>query len=180
MNFLYRYLASANLTKEDIKLINLDAPEMVVALDRGEIDAFLWNEPFGMKAREISGDRVHVLANGKGFFTEWILLSARRKWAEQNRSTIVAVLRGLDRASRFAKQNPSEAGAIIARYTKLEKPVVDKLLPLFNYDVSYEEMRSDLDAMTTFMMDGSLKKPIDWQNQFDGSFLKAVRPDLVE
>ena len=180
--FLYRYLASANLTKEDIKLINLDAPEMVVALDRGEIDAFLWNEPFGMKAREISGDRVHVLANGKGFFTEWILLSARRKWAEQNRSTIVAVLRGLDRASRFAKQNPSEAGAIITRYTKLEKPVVDKLLPLFNYDVSYtKKMRSDLDAMTTFMMErGSLKKPIDWQNQFDGSFLKAVRPDLVE
>jgi ABC-type nitrate/sulfonate/bicarbonate transport system substrate-binding protein len=180
--FLYRYLASANLRKEDIKLVNLDAPEMVVALDKGEIDAFLWNEPFGMRARAVSGDRVHVLANGKGFFTEWILLSVRRKWADANRSTVTAVLRGLDQANRFIRENRPEATAIIMRYTKIEKPVVDALLPMFRFDVSYtKKLRDDLDAMAGFMMErGALPKHIDWATQFDPSFLKAVRPDLVE
>lgn len=180
--FLYRYLASENLGKEDIKLINLDPPELVVALDKGEIDAFVWNEPYGIRAREISGDRVHVITTGKGFFTEWILLSARREWADQNRDTVSGVLRALDRASKFAREHPPKASAIVTRYTRLEKQAVDELLPLFHFEVSYtKKMRNDLDAMTSFMMErGSLTKPIDWRSQFDASFLKAARPDLVE
>jgi len=180
--FLYRYLASAKLGKADITLINLDAPEMVVALDKGEIDAFLWNEPFGIKARDVSGDRVHVITNGEGFFTEWILLSVRRKWANENRSTVTAVLRALDQANRFIRENRPEATAIIMRYTKIEKPVLDALLPMFRFDVSYtKKMRDDLDAMSAFMIErGALPKAVDWRNQFDGSFVKAVRPDLVD
>lgn len=180
--FTYRYLATGGLGKSDVKIVDLNPPEMVIALDKGEIDAFAWNEPFGMKSREFSGDRVRVLANGKGIFTEWILLCVRKQWAEQHRDTMTALLRALDQANKLIREKPTNAAALITKATKIARPVVDALLPKFNFDISYtKKMRDDMDRMAGFMIERKvLAGQIDWKNHFDASYLRTVRPDLVD
>lgn len=180
--FLYKYLASGGLGKEDVKVMDLPPPEQIIALDKGEIDAFAWDQQGARKSIEVSGDRVHVLATGKGYFREWVVVSANPQWARENREALVRVLRAVRRANQLIKEQPAEARAITVRVSGVDPRVVDSLFPILKFVLEYTKVfRADMDAMAGFMIGlKALAKPIDWNMQFDASFLKAVDPALVE
>jgi NitT/TauT family transport system substrate-binding protein len=179
---LYKYLESGALGIKDITFINLAPPEQIIALDRGDIDAFVWDGLSASKARDVSGDRVHVLATNRSFFADWSVLSSDRAWAQANRESVVAVLRAIQRANRFIAEQPDEAKAAVARYAKMQLELVQRIFPIYEFDLTYSKrFRKDTDDMAAFLIGKkTLVKPVDWTQQFDDSFLKAVDPALVQ
>jgi ABC-type nitrate/sulfonate/bicarbonate transport system substrate-binding protein len=179
---LHKYLESGGLALKDITFINLAPPEQIIALDRGDIDAFVWDGLSGSKARDVSGDRVHVLATNRNFFADWSVLSADRAWAQANRDSVVAVLRAIQRANKFIAEQPEDAKATVARYAKMQPQLVQQIFPIYEFDLTYSKrFRKDTDDMTAFLIGKkTLVKPVDWTQQFDDSYPKAVAPALVQ
>jgi NitT/TauT family transport system substrate-binding protein len=57
-------------------------------------------------------------------FTIWI---AQSRWAENHRDVIDAWIASLEQANVFIAANPGEARAVLAKYTKIPAPIVEKV-----------------------------------------------------
>jgi NitT/TauT family transport system substrate-binding protein len=79
--------------------------QMLAAGNRSLGDPLLWN-----------GDEV--------LFTIWI---AQSRWAENHRDVIDAWIASLEQANAFIGANPGEARAVLAKYTRLPAPAVEKV-----------------------------------------------------
>ena len=109
-------LKLANIKSGDLKIINLEPPEMPAAWQRGDIDAaFVW-EPTLSKLLEQDGS---VLFSSRqlverGFPTADLCV-VRKKFATEYPSVAITYLKNLDRAVRLYRSRPEEAAAAVAR-----------------------------------------------------------------
>lgn len=179
--FLKKYLASEKVDPKDVKILNMDPADMVVALDKGDIDAYCIWQPFGWQSLESTKD-AKIITTGKGYFTEWMILSTNKEYAKANPNELRGFLAAVDKAGKWAMQNVDEASTIVAERLKMDKKAAQRMLELINWDISYTpQFRKDMDDLAEFMMEmGALKGKIDWNSYFDPSFLKMVSPDLVK
>lgn len=172
--FARRYFAAAGVDLKDVDLINLQAAEMVTGITRKDIDAFVGFEPFGTRAVQASSD-VTILTTGEKYFTEWLMTSATPEFAKSHEAELVAYVRGLNAASIWCNQNREETAQIVAKYFKLEIPVVKQTIDRINWTVGFTpKFRTDMEAMADF-----LKQKIDWDKAFDTRPLKKADPALV-
>lgn len=115
--------------------------QLLAAGNRSLGDPLLWN-----------GDEV--------LFTFWI---AQGRWAETHRDVIAAWIASLDQASAFIGTNPGEARAVLAKYTRLPTPVVEKVpFPTYRFSLRphdfrvWVEMLKDLGRISKAVDEGGL------------------------
>lgn len=180
--FVYKYLERGGLSKSEVKMIDLAPPEMVIALDRGDIDAYAWAQPYGWRSLEVSGSKVHILTTAKGILNERVVVNARRTFAERRPEDVTRFVRAIVKASDYIRGNPKEASQLVARFLKLDVPTTERIMSILNFNPTYSPaFRADLDEMADYMIgQKALTARIDWGNAFSPEFLKAVRGDLVQ
>jgi NitT/TauT family transport system substrate-binding protein len=126
---LDRFLAKTGIRRDSLKVINVPAAEQVALMARGDIDAYVWNEPVISRGLEVLGERVHVLApNIDIAYTSRVYLQTARAWTERNPDAMIALLNALIEAERYAKANPKETAEICARKLNLPASDVSRLL----------------------------------------------------
>jgi taurine transport system substrate-binding protein len=110
----------ANIKSSEVKIINLEPPEMPAAWNRGDIDAaFVW-EPTLSKLLEQDGK---VLFSSRqlverGFPTADLCV-VRKEFATKYPSVVIKYLKNLDRAVQLYRSQPEEAAAAVARQLDL-------------------------------------------------------------
>jgi NitT/TauT family transport system substrate-binding protein len=132
---------------------------MADQINAGNVDAGEVLEPFAGQLLA-AGNRSIVdplLSVGEEvLYTFW---TAQRGWAESHRTAIVAFAASLEQARDYIAAHPDEARAVLARYTKLPAPVVERL-PFATYRFSLD--RRDFRVWTAVLKDlGQLPRPID-------------------
>ena len=177
-----KFLTSYGLTLDDVTLKNIPPTEMVVALDRGDLDGFAVWQPFGWRALKISGKKVHILTTGVGLFTSHMMVSTKRELVQTDPDACVAEIRGIMKAMDFMKNNLDESTRIVADFFRIPFDDVKRFILGMDFGVAYsKKMRNDMNEVTGFMIKkGKGKGPIDWQNSFSPQFLKTVNPKYVE
>jgi ABC-type nitrate/sulfonate/bicarbonate transport system substrate-binding protein len=181
--FTARALASVGMTTKDVQLVNLGPADLLPAVVRGDVDVAAWWEPFGWKAEEASGGKVQPLVRGKGFYTLYCPISARRKFVEAHPGETVKFLKALHDATKWLTDTPSEERArVIAEYTKSDLPTTKKLADLLTYDMTETpEYRASMEAMQDFMQkSGLIKKSVDWSKVLGTKYLREADPSLVK
>jgi ABC-type nitrate/sulfonate/bicarbonate transport system substrate-binding protein len=94
-------------------------PEMPALLERGEIDAFVLNEPW--PARAVEEEAGKVLAVASDFeLTYTLVVAARPEWLEHNRERAGAMMRALAEAARTIEQDPDLAAEATEKAAKVE------------------------------------------------------------
>ena len=179
--FFVNYLKQNGMSRKDVDMINLSPGDMPAALAKGDIVAYLWNQPTtaaGLKA--VKG--AHFLTDGsKGFGINRVMLDAARSTAENNPDQVINVVRALRDAIQFLKTNPDEAYPIVAKALGGSVEKVKEQIVVFNYDMTLNQ--AFLDDMTTKTQIatevGILNAPINWKTQWMTKFAKAVDPKLV-
>ena len=179
--FLLNYLRQNGITRKDVDLINLTPGDMPVALAKGDIVAYLWNQPTtsaGLKAAK----GAHYITDGsKGFGVNRVMFNAARATVENNPDQVIAVFRTLLDAQQFIKNNPDEAHVIIAKALGSTPDKVKEQIKVFNFDMTID--KAFVDDMTT-KIDiakeiGIVKDSINWKTQWTTKFAKAIDPKLV-
>ncbi|MBI5442300.1 MAG: ABC transporter substrate-binding protein, partial [Deltaproteobacteria bacterium] len=112
-----KYFEKNGVDRSKVNYVNVPPPESVPLLDKGDISAFFYWEPWPSKALEVSGSKVHILGSSAqlGVYSSKLFITVPRSFAEKNPDTIKNFLKALSEAGEYAQQNPQEAHKIVAK-----------------------------------------------------------------
>lgn len=121
--FLDIYLAHSNVPKSSVELINILAQDLPAAMKNGEIDAISTFEPYASETMRLLQDKATRMEKVE-LFREIFSLVGMKDSLKNHPEAIKKVLRSIERAIAFLKENKRKSIEILAR--KLE--VDDKFL----------------------------------------------------
>ena len=124
-----------------IRAIEVPFPNMGDQLKAGNVDAVEALDPFAGQllaaGNRSIGDPL-LWEGDEVLYTFWI---AQGKWAETHRREIAAWVTSLQQAKEFIDANPDEARTILAKYTRLPAPVVEKLpFPTYRFSLRLRDL----------------------------------------
>ena len=168
------------LNAGDFKIVQVEAPEMVAALERHDIDAFSAWEPWLTRAVG-SIQNTKLLLGNEGIMSPRVYIYLNRGWAEKNPVAATSFMRSMVEATDLINKDPAKASAMVATFLKLDKDLTESLMHKLRFDV-----RLDDDSLQNFVTVqeqlkglGKLAKPVDFKQFVDSEFLKQVRPEAV-
>src|SRR5262249_51426039 len=178
--YFLNYVKKHNLPVDKIKVKTLQAPEMVAALERRDIDAFFLWEPWLTKAEQLV-EGAHVLARS-GDDNVFVLTSYNyySQGLVDDRPRAAGATKALMDAADFCATHPDEAAQLTAKAFRI--PEADMKLYMSRM-VYRTEMPKDV-VTTNFrraadiaLAENIIKKMPDWNDFIRPQFIKEVAPD---
>jgi len=133
---LLHSLKKNGIDPASIRAVEVPFPNMADQLKAGNVDAVEALEPFAGQllaaGNRSLGDPL-LSVGDEVLYPFWI---SQSKWAESHRGVIEAWVASLEQAKEFMDANPSEARAVLAKYTRLPAPVVEKIpFPTYRFSL---------------------------------------------
>ena len=180
-----KYFEKYAVDKSKVSYINVAAPESVPLLDKGDIMAFFFWEPWPSKAIEVSGNKVHILGSSAqlGVYAAKLFIAVQRAYAEKNPETIKGFLKAMTEAGEYIHKNPHESYKLVAKKIPTLTPeTISKMATDFSHRIRFlkEDMKNLDDVATWVASKGKIKKVPDWKRAIETKYLKAVDPKVVE
>ncbi|MGD9846909.1 MAG: ABC transporter substrate-binding protein, partial [Variibacter sp.] len=107
------------LNPKDYTIVQVEAPEMVAALERGNIDAFTSWEPWLTRA-VMAVPNSKIIQTAQGIMSPRVYVYLNKGWADKNPEAAVAFVRSLDQATKFINSNREEAATQVSNFLKLD------------------------------------------------------------
>lgn len=171
-----------NIDPKDVNLQYLQSgPELITALDRGDVDA-IWGggaqtpKIEAIKGVKSLGDYSIIDFRMRGYF----VLSD--KFITENPEAVSNILKALDEATAFIKENPEETAQIAFDDLKLPKEdVLTEITTSWEYDIRFSQ--EDFDHINNVVNwsieNGLIKDKYEVKDYVDLEPLKKVFPEKV-
>ena len=125
--FWLSVVSRLNLNPADYTIVNVEAPEMVAALERGNIDAFAVWEPWPTRAmRAIPGTRILLSNDAIQIVRNFVYMN--KAWAEANAEATSRFMRSMVEAQQFIAAQPAEAAGHVARFLRQDRTFIAELM----------------------------------------------------
>jgi len=171
--FWLAMLEKLKLNPADYTVVNVEAPEMVAALERGNIDAYAVWEPWvtrGLGAVK----NTKVLRDQEGILEQGVYIYMNRDWIQKNPGPAQAFIRALVDATEIINKDRKRAAKHVSDFLKnLDPPLVEQLMTKLRFEMVFDDFTVSMFrlAETQLKQQGKLTKPLDY-----GAFLY---PDLM-
>lgn len=130
--FWLSVISRLNLNPADYTIVNVEAPEMVAALERGNIDAFAVWEPWPTRAmRAIPGTRILLSNDVIQIVRNFVYMN--KAWAEANAEATTRFMRSMIEAQTFIAAQPAEAAGHVARFLRQDRAFIAELMTKVEY-----------------------------------------------
>lgn len=179
--FMDVFLKKNGLSRQDVQVVNLNPPEMIGAIVRGDIDAAFSFEPYVTRSLNQLGDKGIILMD-PDLYRETFDIVSMRAWAEKNPVTCEKVLRALIKATQFIKSNRDESVNIVAARIQLDPKELANIWDYYNFDIVLDQSLMDaLNAQAKWAIDSKTQsgQAPDYSYLFYAEPLKAVNPGAV-
>jgi NitT/TauT family transport system substrate-binding protein len=173
-------LKKFNLTASDYTVVDIEAPEMIAALERGDINAFAVWEPWPTRAlMSISGTK--ALANNEDIVQNRNFVYMNRGWIERNRDTATRFVQALCEANDLIQSDRPAAAKMVAKFLNMPLALATELMPKVGYDMYWSDasLHAIKDSEDLLRARGKMKAPLDYNDYVYTDLLKAVRPEAV-
>jgi NitT/TauT family transport system substrate-binding protein len=179
--FWRRLLLARKLDPAAYTLVNVEAPEMLAALERSDIDAFAVWEPWPTRAL-MSIKNTKVLATADGIYNNVNFVYMNRGWIEQNRATAEKFIKALFEANDMINNDRPAAAKLISKFLKMPIELTTELMPKLEYDMDWQvrSFNAIKDSEHLLAEQKKLKAPLDYSAYAYQDLLKAVRPASVK
>jgi len=179
--FYEEFLRTYKLDGSKIQTKSLPPPEALVALQRGDIDAFFMWEPWNERAKQaVEGAHTLVVSRDVGVDFVMYLYFSDELVADKTRAQ--DVMGGLIEASDWIAGNKDETVDILNRIFKLPKAdAVSQLGRLeFKMSMNREPVIADFERFAEFSLRTKMiKNKPDWNEMMRPEIMKAVAPQRV-
>jgi ABC-type nitrate/sulfonate/bicarbonate transport system substrate-binding protein len=161
------------LNAADYTVVNVEAPEMIAALERGNIDAYTVWEPWvtrGLAAVK----NTKVLRDQEGILEQGVYIYMNLGWIKKNPEQAEGFVRALIEATDVINKDRKRAAKDVSDFLKsLEPQLVEQLMTKLRFEMVLDDFTISLFrlAETQLKQQGKLTKPLDL-----GAF---VYPDLL-
>ena len=136
--FLHLFVLKYGLALNDVDLPQYPPDRLLTALERGEVDAISFREPYITAAKRRLGDRVVVFAE-PGFLRITQSVVGLEGYLATHPVVIHKTLVALLEAERYTLEQPEESMGIIARKLRVDSMTIASLWPDFNFHVSLDQ-----------------------------------------
>jgi NitT/TauT family transport system substrate-binding protein len=179
--FWSRVLAKRNLQAADYKIVDIEAPEMLAATERGDIDGFAVWEPWPTRTlAAVKGTK--ILQDAEGIYNNINFVYMNRGWIEQNRETAERFMLSLVQANDLIGQDRPAAAKMVAKFLKMPLELAIELMPKVEFDMTWTDraVATIKVAEDQLASQKKLKAPLDYTKYVYTDLLKKVRPENVK
>ena len=161
------------LNAADYTVVNVEAPEMVAALERNNIDAYAVWEPWvtrGLAAVK----NTKVLKDQEGILEQGVYIYMNLGWIKKNPEQAEGFVQALVEATDVINKDRKRAAKDVSDFLKsLDPPLVEQLMTKLRFEMVLDDFTVSLFrlAESQLKQQGKLAKPLDL-----GAF---VYPDLL-
>lgn len=179
--FWQALLDKLKLDPKDYKVINVETPEMLAALQRKDLDVVSSWEPWTTRIlAAVPGTKVLTLNDGINVPRDYVYIN--KTWAQANPGALKAFMLSMVEATKLLTEKPAEAADYVARTLKLDPKLTAELMTRVDFVMrlrpdAVEHMKSIEQGIKR---SGKLTKPVDWQKIFWIEPLAAAAPASVE
>jgi len=169
------------LNAADYTIVNVEAPEMVAALERGNIDAYAVWEPWvtrGLTAVK----NTKVLRDQEGILEQGVYIYMNKGWIQKNPAASEAFLRALVDATEIINGDRKRAAKDVSDFLKnLDPPLVEQLMTKLRFEMVFDDFTVNLFrlAESQLKQQGKLTKPLDGNAFFYPDLMRKVLPAKV-
>jgi NitT/TauT family transport system substrate-binding protein len=168
------------LNPADYTIVDIEAPEMLAAIERGDIDGFAVWEPWPTRTlMNVKGTK--VLVGSEGIVQNRNFVYMNRGWIEKNRDTAERFMLALCDANDIINNDRPRAAAMVAKFLNMPVELATELMPKLAFDMYWHD--ATLEAIKAseqlLLKQGKMKAPLDYSNYIDTDLLKKVRPEAV-
>jgi NitT/TauT family transport system substrate-binding protein len=179
--FWRRLLAQRKLNPSDFTLVNVEAPEMLAALERNDINGFAVWEPWPTRTlKAVKGAK--VVATNANVYNNINFIYMNRGWIEQNKATAEKFIKALCEANDVIEKDRPAAATMVAKFLKMPVELATELMPKLEFDMTWtpRSLEAIRDSAQLLADQKKLKAPLDYNKYVYMDLLKAVRPTSVE
>lgn len=174
--FWDRVLEKRHMKAEDFTLVNVEAPEMLAATERGDIDGFAVWEPWPTRTLQtVKGTK--ILQDAEGIYNNINFVYMNRGWIEQNKDTAERFMRALVDANDMIGKDRPAAAKLVAKFLKMPLALATELMPKVEYDMDWRprSIESIQISEAQLAKQGKLKAPLDYQEYVYLDLVKKAR-----
>ncbi len=181
---LKRYLEKANLTLNDVTMVNLPPFEQIPAMVKGDLAAVSTWKPFNLKLMGVSKDFKILAENGPVGYRLYSGIVVQRSLVKpENQKLLIGVMRALHKAAAWLDKAPAdEKYAMIAAQVKTSPGDVREVIQNNKWSMAVDNnFKSAITGIATYMHEqGLIKTALNWDHSVDFSYVSAVDPSLVK
>ena len=157
---LVAYLATGNMTLDDISFVNTTSPDAMAAMMGGSVDCALLA---GAAAYNTQATGAHLVTNGDGLVEASICCATTQKFYDEHKDVVESFLEAQGNVLDFMAANEETALQEAADYLDLDINAVKDMYGYYNFDMTIHD--SDITAMEAtmqFMLDNDMiEQPVD-------------------
>lgn len=127
---LVSYLATADMTIDDVNFISMDIPSSAAALENGSVDVALAGGP---AAYNLEKNGKYKIADGEGLIAATIVTAASRKFADTNPDIIETFLDTQKAVINYISSNEDEALTATAAALELDKEAIKEMYEMYDF-----------------------------------------------
>jgi len=179
--FWLAMLDRLKLNAADYTVVNVEAPEMVAALERGNIDAYAVWEPWitrGLAAVK----NTKVLKDQEGILEQGVYIYMNKGWIQKNPAPADAFLRSLVDATEIINGDRKRAAKDVSDFLKnLDPPLVEQLMTKLRFEMVFDDFTVGMFrlAESQLKQQGKLTKPLDYNAFLYPDLMRKVLPAKV-
>ncbi len=181
--FTYKFLEKNKIDISDVKLVYLNPGDMVAALIKGDIDAFIVFEPAPAVAkREMGDDKVIIFAPTDLYGETWNII-VMNNFNNQNEETIRKFIQALLQAEVFLKENKEESLEIVSKYSETDKQLLVDIMQQQSYGVVLNNLiieytKQEAEWAIDMGISSQNKVP-NYYDLIDQKYLQELKPSAV-
>lgn len=179
--FWLAMLDKLKLNAADYTVVNVEAPEMVAALERGNIDAYAVWEPW--VTRGLSAVKnTKVLRDQEGILEQGVYIYMNRGWVQKNPAPAEAFIRALADATDLINKDRTRAAKDVSDFLKnLDPALVEQLMTKLRFEMVFDDFTVNLFRLAEAQLkqQGKLTKPLDYNAFFYPDLMRKVLPAKV-
>jgi ABC-type nitrate/sulfonate/bicarbonate transport system substrate-binding protein len=176
----YAILKKFELEPPYAEPIYVEAPEMLAAIERGDIDAYSNWEPW-ISRTLLAVPKTHLLTDNFGVLQDQAMIYMNRDWIEKNKDTAVKFLRAMVEATQFIGEKPADAKKLLGSFLNLSAPLMDAMLPKLAFYTKLDAQTYEITKIQVELLKqrGRIKGEFDYARWFYPDLLKAIDPTRV-
>lgn len=133
---LVAYLATADMTLDDVNYVNMSIPEAKAALDGGSIDVAM---VAGATAYTAKQQGYNLVADGEGLIDAIIAVAVTDEFYNAHPEIIEKLKQAQDEIAAFISENEAEALEIVANTLELDAAAVAEMYEFYNFSTELTE-----------------------------------------
>ena len=133
---LVSYLATADMTIEDVNYVNMTIPDAKAALDGGSIDVALLA---GATAYQAKQQGYHLVADGEGLIDALIVVAVTEEFYSKYPEIIETFNQAQEKVIRYIRDNEAEALRIVADELDLDLKAVEEMYAYYDFSTEITE-----------------------------------------